>query len=213
MRWLSRLAWLPALWLAAGCEPAQPARPPEVEVPTTPAPEPPAAAPAGNNEAAPVGYIPMQVGFVSEDGDEPYVVLEGAAGSFLTFRPEAGPELAETAAAVPFVVSREARRLVAELRAGRPSPEAREPFDRWSRELLATGAVFLRAEFSLRRDLQADEIPAGGIGKLSLLVRRGGRVEAVDAGDDAVPVILLHEIPLFVEIDLLRQIGGMKTEE
>lgn len=152
----------------------------------------------------------MHVGFVSDDDDAPYVVFEGEPGSFLAFRPEAGPELSNVAAAVPFPVSRQAGQFVREFRENQPSPKAREPYEQWSGELLATGAVFLRAEFSLRRDLRGDDVPAGGIGQLSLLVRRGGRVEAVDAGDNAVPVIVLHKIPLFVEVKLLNEIGGMK---
>ncbi len=186
----SWVAWLAVGWLTVGCAPAGPAV----------APGPPAAiAPAGG-DAPPPGYVPMHVSNKTDD-DAPFVVFEGLPGSFLLFRPEAGPELAHVAAAVVVAVTPPVTRFVRELRKGQVSPEARAPFERWSRELLATGAVFLRVEYSLPR--------ADGERELRLLVRRGGRVEAVDPGDNAVPVILLHKIPIFVDLKLLVQGGGM----
>ncbi len=208
-RWV---AWLSALWWITGCASAEPVRRPEPQtVHITPAPKTSVAALAAS-DTTPAGYVPMSVGVVSDEADVPYVVFEGEPGSFVAFRPEAGPELSDVAAAVLFPVPPQASQFVRELREGRLSPKTQEPYEAWSRELLATGAAFIRAEFSLRRDLQGDDVPPGGIGQLRLLVRRGGRVEAVDPGDNAVPVILLHKIPLFVEIKLLGQIGGMKQD-
>jgi hypothetical protein len=148
----------------------------------------------------------MHIGSVSDDEDAPHVVLEGAPGSFVAFRPESG--LSEVAAAALFFVSRQVGQVARAFMKNELSPQARESYEKWSREVLANGGAFLRAEFSLRRDAS----PEGGAGQMRLLVRRGGRVDAVDPGDNAIPVILLHKIPLFVEIKLLDQIGGMKSD-
>jgi hypothetical protein len=98
----------------------------------------------------------------------------------------------------PFYTSREAIRFIRLFKSNQVPADLRAPYDDWARRRLAGGGVFLRATLSLRGDQMS----------LALVVQRGGRTEDLDAGDDALPVILLHTIPIFVEIKLLKDVGG-----
>src|SRR5262249_42140116 len=98
----------------------------------------------------------------------------------------------------PHYVPKAAAELARELRQNRVSAALRAPYDEWAAQKLGSNGVFVRAQVTLR----GDNIDS------TLFVRRGSEEEPVNAGENLVPVALLKKVPLFVDIKLLKEVGG-----
>lgn len=178
-----------AAGLVLSCSATKPAAEPSPAPPASAAPAPSAsasaaaAAPAPAVEAPP-GFVPMEVGMISDE--DPALPRQG-----IFFEGDHG--------SMPSFVSREAWELARAHKRGEVPQAQRAPFDAWIAKTLGSDGAFVRAEISLR----GDDIV------LTLFVKRGDKVEGLEASkDNGVPAILLAKIPLFVEIKLLKEVGG-----
>lgn len=182
---------LAALTAATACSPARPSEPPPaVSIPPDAPPAAPAEPPAAEPPAAePPAAEPTPPGFMRITDIEPMgehsneehqaFLLEGDHGS------------------CPYFVLREAALFVRASLAHRATAALRQPYEQ-AADALAGGGKIRRAE--LTED--------GNRMVLRFVVERGGRVESVDGDEKALPITLARGIPLFVQIDLLKAVGG-----